>query len=249
MLSEERMEEIVRIVNERGSITNQELVQLTGASESTIRRDITSLADDNRIIRVHGGAMSVTNSTAGMEDSDISARRAQNGEEKKKIAKYAAQLITNNDLVYIDAGTTTEYMIEYITAFGATFVTNALSHAVQLAKRGFNVYIIGGQIKSITEAIIDSEAIISLAKYNFTKGFFGTNGINRERGLTTPDVREADIKKFAMSRCNKKIVLCDSSKFDKISKATFSSLQDVTVVTEKKSEKFKGYNIKEASDV
>ncbi len=245
MLSEERTEEIVRIVNERGSITNQELVRLTGASESTIRRDIISLADGNRIIRVHGGAMSV-NSSLNMEDSDINARRSEYGEEKKRIGKYAASLIENNDLVYIDAGTTTEYMIDYITADGATFVTNALTHAVQLAKRGFNVYIIGGQIKSITEAIIDSEAVISLSKYNFTKGFFGTNGLSRDRGLTTPDIREADVKQFAMSRCRKCFVVCDSSKFGKVSKVTFASAGDAVIITEKAPENFMGYEIKEA---
>lgn len=245
MLYKERLDEIVRIINERGSIANQELVEMLNVSESTIRRDITALADENRIIREHGGAMSV-NSGVSIEDSDVNARRAQNGDKKRAIAKFAASMINNNDLVYIDAGTTTEYMIEYLTAFGATFVTNALSHAVQLAKRGFNVYIIGGQIKSITEAIIDSEAIISLSKYNFTKGFFGTNGINVERGLTTPDVREADIKKFAMSRCVEKYVLCDSEKFNRISKVTFSDLSDVTVITDKKPKIFKGYNIREA---
>ena len=237
MLLEERLDEIVKIVNERGSISNQELVKMFGASESTIRRDITTLANDNRVIRVHGGAMSVV-SGGGMEDSEVSARRIQNSDEKIKIAKYAASLINEGDLVYIDAGTTTEYMIEYITAKDATFVTNALSHAVGLARKGFKVYIIGGLIKSVTEAIIDSEAIISLSKYNFTKGFF-----------TTPDVREADIKNFAMRRCAKKFVLCDSSKFNKISKATFAAGSDITVITDKITENIKGYNIKEAAQL
>ena len=219
MLLEERLDEIVKIVNERGSISNQELVKMFGASESTIRRDITTLANDNRVIRVHGGAMSVV-SGGGMEDSEVSARRIQNSDEKIKIAKYAASLINEGDLVYIDAGTTTEYMIEYITA-----------------------------IKSVTEAIIDSEAIISLSKYNFTKGFFGTNGLSSDRGFTTPDVREADIKNFAMRRCAKKFVLCDSSKFNKISKATFAAGSDITVITDKITENIKGYNIKEAAQL
>ena len=104
MLLEERLDEIVKIVNERGSISNQELVKMLGASESTIRRDITTLANDNRVIRVHGGAMSVV-SGGGMEDSEVSARRIQNSDEKIKIAKYAASLINDGDLVYIDAGT------------------------------------------------------------------------------------------------------------------------------------------------
>lgn len=232
MLTEQRLEEILKLVNERRSITNQELIALFEVSESTIRRDIQALAEDGRIIRVHGGAMSAMN-TVSMEDQEVSDRRAKFGEEKRTIGKYAASLINNNDLVYIDAGTTTEYMIDYITASGAVFVTNAISHAVKMAKRGLNVYIIGGRIKSVTEAIVDSEAITSLAKYNFTKGFFGTNGVNEENGFTTPDIREADVKRFAMSRCRKKFVVCNASKIGKVSKVTFADFGTAKIITEK----------------
>ena len=94
MLLEERLDEIVKIVNERGSISNQELVKMFGASESTIRRDITTLANDNRVIRVHGGAMSVV-SGGGMEDSEVSARRIQNSDEKIKIASGDMQVASD----------------------------------------------------------------------------------------------------------------------------------------------------------
>ena len=100
----------------------------------------------------------------------------------------------------------------------------------------------------MTEAIIDSEAIISLSKYNFTKGFFGTNGLSSDRGFTTPDVREADIKNFAMRRCAKKFVLCDSSKFNKY-QSNFAAGSDITVITDKITENIKGYNIKEAAQL
>lgn len=249
VLLEERLDEITRLINENGSMTNGELVKIFDASESTIRRDITRLAEENKIIKVHGGAMSLAVSSAGNEDLDIDARRKEYGSEKKRIGKYAASLINNNDLVYIDAGTTTEYMIDYITASGAVFVTNALLHALLLAKKGFNVYIIGGQIKSITEAIIDSEAVMSLSKYNFTKGFFGTNGVSLKEGFTTPDIREADVKKYAMSRCRESYILCDSSKFNKVSRVTFASRDDSVIITEKAPEKFRGYNIKEVEEI
>ena len=88
-----------------------------------------------------------------------------------------------------------------------------------------------------------------LRRYHFTKGFFGTNGLSSDRGFTTPDVREADIKNFAMRRCAKKFVLCDSSKFNKISKATFAAGSDITVITDKITENIKGYNIKEAAQL
>jgi DeoR family fructose operon transcriptional repressor len=246
VLLKERLDKITHIVNERGSVTNHELMTLLNVSESTIRRDVTMLAADNKIIRSHGGAVSLGNAETYTKDRDVSDRRSQNREKKIRIGKAAASLIKDNDLVYIDAGTTTEYMIDYITAFGATFVTNAVAHAVKMAKRGLSVFIIGGQIKSVTEAIIDSEAIVSLSKYNFTKGFFGSNGISEEEGFTTPDICEAGVKSFAMNKCALKYVLCDSGKFGKLSRITFEGPEGVTVITDKKPEGFENYNIMEA---
>lgn len=246
MLLEERLDQICQIVNERGSVTTRELVELLEVSEATIRRDITTLAEQNRIIRAHGGIMAHNAANASLEDSKVSTRRSENREEKIKIGKVAASLINNNDFVYLDAGTSTEYMIDHITAYGAVFVTNALTNAVQLAKRGFTVYIIGGQVKSITEAIIDAEAAESLGKYNFTKGFFGTNGVSEKQGFTTPDIREASIKSLAMSRCAECYVLCDSSKFNKVSKVTFGNERSATIITSKKAAGFEKYNTMEA---
>ena len=250
MLQEERYRIILAELERRGAVKVAELAEQLDLSESTVRRDINELAAEGKLRKVFGGAVAFERERKIKTVEEYMADKAfYCVREKESIARYAASLIDDNDFVYIDAGTTTEYMIEYITAKDATFVTNALSHAVGLARKGFKVYIIGGLIKSVTEAIIDSEAIISLSKYNFTKGFFGTNGLSSDRGFTTPDVREADIKNFAMRRCAKKFVLCDSSKFNKISKATFAAGSDITVITDKITENIKGYNIKEAAQL
>ena len=116
----EERDEIVKIVNERGSISNQELVKMFGASESTIRRDITTLANDNRVIRAwrcNVGCIGRRNGRFGSQCKTYSKTVMK----KSKSSKYAASLINDGDLVYIDAGTTTEYMIEYITAKDVTF--------------------------------------------------------------------------------------------------------------------------------
>ncbi|MGN0631541.1 MAG: hypothetical protein ACI4JN_09465 [Ruminococcus sp.] len=80
-------------------------------------------------------------------------------EEKTAIAKYAASLIDDGDLVYIDAGTATEKMIYHIQSKNVTFVTNGFMNAKLLAQRGFKVYIPGGEIKSSTEAIVKGTVI------------------------------------------------------------------------------------------
>ena len=89
-------------------------------------------------------------------------RRERNKGAKEKIAQYAAGLIGPGDFVYIDAGTTTDLMIDFITARQAVFVTNAITHAKKLAQKGCTVYILGGEFKAITEAIVGEEAVSSI---------------------------------------------------------------------------------------
>lgn len=248
MLSEERLDILLDLVNKHGSVTNQELVARLGVSESTIRRDITALAEEKRLIKVHGGALSVR-SRQDFKDFEVSARRVMNVAEKQQIGKYAAKLIENGDLIYIDAGTTTESLVEAIPeGIEAVFVTNALSHAVALSKKGYNAYILGGKVKPVTEAVVGSGAVLSLGIYNFTKGFFGANGIDIEHGLTTPDIGESAIKTYALSRCKEKYILADSSKFGHVSAISFANIDDVTIISETMLSDYTGFNIIEAKN-
>ena len=232
MLADERLSKIIRLVNEQGSATAQELIEYLNASESTIRRDLNTLDASGEIIKVHGGAMSV-NTSFKMRDDEISDRRITNIDEKRLIAQYAAKLIKKDDFVYIDAGTTTEYIIDYITEKNAVYVTNAVNHACKLSHMGCEVYLVGGRLKSATEAIVGSETLETLSKYNFTIGFWGTNGIHRKTGFTTPDREEAGVKKMSFINCKKRYIVADSSKFDSISPVGFADFDDAIIITEK----------------
>lgn len=169
-------------------MTVQQLMAELNASESTIRRDLTTLDANGQLTKVHGGAI-LKNAVYSTTDDEVVHRKEQNREAKEKIARYAAGLIGAGDFVYIDAGTTTELMIDHITEKQATFVTNAVTHAKKLAERGCAVYILGGEFKAVTEAIVGEEAVATLEKYNFTKGFWGTNGISMQQGFSTPELR------------------------------------------------------------
>lgn len=246
MLIEERLIVILKILEEEKSVTVQELTEILDASESTIRRDLALLHRQGKLIKVHGGATAL-----GMnyhtKDDDVATRKDLNREDKIKVARYAASLIKPHDLVYIDAGTTTEIMIDYITEQEAVYVTNAMTHAQKLVEHGCTTYILGGELKLSTEAIVGSEALISLQKYNFTKGFWGTNGVCEKTGFSTPDVNEALVKTEAMNHCKECYVLCDPSKFNQISSVTFAKFLDATIISttlEDKSYK-KHKNIKE----
>lgn len=235
MLSEKRQEEILKLVNENQSMTVQELKDLLAASESTIRRDIIALDEQGRLTKVFGGAVSLAPSPSTLELS-VGQKESMNREEKIRIARYAASLIVPGDYVYIDSGTTTGFMIDFIREKDAVYVTNAVAHAKRLVSVGCKVLLIGGELKETTEAVIGADAILNIQKYHFSKGFFGTNGISLAAGFTTPDVREALVKRVAMqnTQMGKRFILSDFEKFGQVSSVTFSMFDGTETITDRR---------------
>ena len=236
MLAEERFRKILAILQKKNSVTLSELINALDTSEATIRRDLTELDSQGLLVKVRGGAVSNDGAYDTLDEA-VSVRQAVNLTEKKAIAAYAASLLRQGDFVYMDAGTTTELMIDYITQKDISFVTNAIGHAKKLTQKGYKVYILGGQFKLSTEAIVGEDAIESLKKYNFTKGFFGVNGLNPVNGFTTPEASEAAIKKESMRHCKEKFILADKSKFSHISSVTFAEFTAADIITDGASEK------------
>lgn len=230
MLTKQRHEEMVNIIRERGSVTTNEMAKILGISESTARRDINFLADTGKVIKVYGGAMFDPQDVDTKEDS-FEQRMDINATETGKAAEKALELITPDDFIYIDAGTTTKYIADNFNMNGVRIVTNGIEHARILASKGNEVVLVGGNVKISTDAIVGTLAVNTLDKYHFTKGFFGTNGISPKAGYTTPDINEALVKKAAMQKCSKSFIVCDSSKFNTISAVTFASFREATIVT------------------
>ena len=225
MLTEKRYELILELLDKKRSVTVPEIKEVLGVSESTIRRDLNALDKAGRLTKVFGGAVSSDGTFTGTEPS-VAQKMELQQEEKRRIAQFAAGLIQPDDFVYLDAGTTTGYILDYLPARSATFVTNAVSHAKRLAAAGNRVILIGGELKGTTEAVIGSQAILTIQGYHFTKGFFGTNG------FTTPDPNEALVKQEAMRQTERCYVLADSQKFGMVSSVTFGVFEEATILTE-----------------
>ena len=240
MLSESRKLQILNIVNERNSVTLSELKQIFNASESTIRRDITELDREGKLVKVFGGALAL-GETNTYDEPNMTQKSTLNIKEKKRIGEYAATLIKPGDYVYVDSGTTTGFLCEAMKEKEAVYITNAVAHARTMVLKGLKVFLIGGELKETTEAVVGEAAILSLQKYHFSIGFFGTNGISSRAGFTTPDVREGTMKKVAMSCTDedRRYILADHDKFGIISTVTFGDSMSARVITDSKpSEKY-----------
>ncbi len=245
MLTEERFEKILSILEKEGSASVSHLVKELHISESTIRRDLNSLDAKGLLKKVHGGAMQKKQQYQTVDD-EVDLRKGRNVEQKKDVARYVRGLIEDTDVVYMDAGTTIDMMIEEGINTKALYVTNSISHAAKLSRLGCRAYLLGGEFKITTGAIVGDEAVLSIEKYNFTKGFFGANGVTVAQGFTTPEPKEALIKRKGMEHSKVAYVLTDSSKFDEISSITFGRLEDAVVITDHVPTEYKKYkNIKE----
>lgn len=243
MLAEERFSAILAILAQKSAATVAELSESIGTSESTIRRDLIVLAGQGKLNKVHGGATSVENEFVAVE-RDIPTKESLYMAEKEKIARYAAAQIQADDFVFIDAGTTTLRLAECITATKTTFVTNGIAHARILGQKGLKVYVLGGQIKPSTEAIVGIGAVNSLRQYNFTKAFMGVDGVSIKQGFSTPDTEEALLKAEAMRHSYISYMLADSSKFNKVYAAQIAELSGACIITDRLvDEKYKQHAI------
>lgn len=143
MFQEDRFNKILEIVNDLKSVNVTELSEMLGISESTVRRDLVTLDEQKKLKRVHGGATALKESGLSAKDFSVDIRAGLNVAEKSRIAKYAAKLVEKDDLVYIDAGSTTALLAHEITEKEALYVTNSFTLASILVKKGMRVFQIG----------------------------------------------------------------------------------------------------------
>lgn len=208
-----------------------DLVSLLDTSESTVRRDLDELESERKLHRVHGGA-ELPHSL--QEEFTNQQKSIKNIQEKMLVAKKAASLISNDDVVFVDAGTTNELLLGYLSQDNLTVVTNSIHHAAKLVDKNIQTIIIGGHVKKSTDASIGAVAYEQIKQLNFDKAFLGINGIDEEF-LTTPDMEEAVVKKTVIENARKLYVVTDSSKIGRVSFAKVDKIENATIITNQSS--------------
>lgn len=248
MLTDERKNRIIELLKKENIVKSQTLVQLLNASESTIRRDLKELEEDGLLKRVHGGAR--INQNLSLEFS-VTEKKLINVVQKKVIAELAVAQINENDIIFLDAGTTTIEMIPLIPNKNIRVVTNAPKHATMLAEMGIPTMILGGDIKLSTNAVLGTSAIQQLKQLRLNKAFIGINAIDSNYGFTTPDIEEALVKRTAFECSEEVFVVADHTKFNKAAFCKVANIESAKILTDELSkdlkEDFKNTIIKETT--
>ncbi|KHE67548.1 DeoR/GlpR family DNA-binding transcription regulator, partial [Halobacillus sp. BBL2006] len=241
MLTPERHQVILETIKEHHTVKLKELVNHTGASESTIRRDLDQLERNGKIRRVHGGA---SLKSSASDEPTLIEKTTKHREEKITIARYAASLVQDGDCIFIDAGSTTYEMIPFLNADDITVVTNGLNHLELLNEYQIKTFVVGGYVKHRTRAVVGAGALTNLQQYRFDQCFMGTNGISLDSGYTTPDPEEAAVKQTTLSLSQQRYVLADHSKFDEVAFCKFGNLDEADIVTNYQGSLLKNYKEK-----
>lgn len=227
MIVEERLDMILDVLFKEKKISNRYLTKKLNVSESTLRRDLDILEEEGKIKRVHGGAvLNIKTDERSFTDNEQSML-----EEKKSIGRKASKLIPDKSLVFLDAGSTTNMMIDFLEAKDVRIVTNGLMHVTKLMERGIDTIIIGGRLKARTRVTTGVIAMNELCDFNFDLAFIGANGFDEEY-FYTADINEALIKRKAIELSNKAYILADSSKEHEVYHAKIIGRYDVELIEE-----------------
>ncbi|MBR3965769.1 MAG: DeoR/GlpR transcriptional regulator [Clostridia bacterium] len=210
MSKNSRIEDILRLVNSKGSISIGELAEMTFASRSTIRRDIEKLESQGLIRRYHGGAESVL----ALNPPQI-VRRHRNRAEKSLIAEKAAALVNPGSTIFIDASTTVQYMISHLAAIKKiTVYTNGADAAIRLSEANIRSICTGGELLAESMAYVGSIAADTVKKVYFDAMFFSSAGFDSEV-ISDWSEEETVFRRIVMKQSAKKYFLADSSKQNK----------------------------------
>ncbi len=243
MIKEERYDKILDILEEEHYISALELSRRLFVSLPTIRRDLAELGRRNQITRSHGGAKKIQ---AEHIVTPLNFRKTINAAQKRALCRAAAELVCDNDIIFIDSSTTTLQMADFLgEKRQITVITNGISLATLLANKGIKTYCTGGEIFENSLAHFGSFAEDFIRRFNIDVLFFSCHGVNENGMLTDPSLPETQIRKVAINQSKKTVFLCDETKFSLSTPYNLVPIQKIDcVITDTK----KAYDYLKPSD-
>lgn len=228
MLPSQRQEFILRRIEAEGSVKSIELAREFYVTNETIRKDLESLANAKRIIRIHGGATRVTDAR---HDLPLPARQSVNRFEKSIVAKAAVQLIEPNDTIFMDASSTVLTMTDYIPMVPLTILTNAHHVIVALGGRQeYDLICTGGMYEERSRSYVGAMAEDALKRFVIKWLFVGVDGLHHVLGASEVNPGQAVLKERLIPRAENVCVVCDSSKLEKKSPFIFAAARSLDVL-------------------
>ena len=228
----QRIDKIEEYIYEHKTVTMDQLCEVFGVSKNTIRRDINEIVAGGNVKKIYGGVSVQTNQgLVPFEERSVKDLLA-----KQRIAAKAAELVEDGDIIFIDSGTTTKHMIDYIKdKQNLTILTNNLEIIVNAVPfENIEVISLSGSLNRKTLSFTGPSAANVLQGYNISKAFMATTGLTIENGITNSSPLEYDVKNIVVGRSREVYLLADSSKFGVVSLRTYCNLDQIDILVSDK---------------
>lgn len=204
----DREKAILELLSEDSGLTSAKICENLGVSIVTIRHDLKSLEEKGLLVRMHGGALPAFH-------QGILNRQKLEIENKRKIARIAAELVNDGDTIMIEAGTTTALIARYLLGKrNIRIVTNNLLILPYIrVNPSINVTFIGGEFRPETESMVGAIALRELEQFHVSIAFVGADGWSLDKGITAHHVEAGEVIKRTAEQADKIVLVADSTKY------------------------------------
>jgi DeoR/GlpR family transcriptional regulator of sugar metabolism len=225
VLAEERQGRILALVNARGSISATEIQRKLKVSRETIRRDLMLLAEQSKLRKTHGGAISLERS-----EPEMTLRQVTNVDGKRAIGRLAASLIPDGASVILASGTTVQSVAdELLGRRNLTVFTNCVTSCVKLiGNNGNRVYMLGGEVQPENRAALGRDATDMLSHYFADFAVIGAGAISPTGLLMDYTREEAELHGMMLHTARTVTVVADHDKFGRFAPVRVESLEKAT---------------------
>ena len=224
-----RKKAIISAVEVQGTVKVSELAKLLEVTEATIRRDLNQLEREGLVKRVHGGGISARGRSY---EPTLTLRSTVHAEEKQRIARIAAELVTEGDFVALDVGSTTFELARCLVGRrNLTIITPSLLIAnVVVNQPDIRLIIPGGIVRPGETSMIGELSHRAFEIFLTDRLFLGVGGIDARMGLTEYNWDDTLIKQAMLKSTKQVIVLADASKFNRIATVKIDKLQIIDIL-------------------
>lgn len=219
------MEQMEAYILEHKTVTLDELCEEFGVSKNTVRRDLDVLLENRRFKKIYGGVT--------VEDFkelvSFGERNISKLSEKQRIAQKAASLVEDGDVIFIDSGTTTLHLVEYLgERKNVTIVTNNIETILRaIPMENLTLIALPGTLNRKTLSFTGLNAVQLLQQFNIRKAFMASTGYSMESGVTNSSPLESDIKRTAVARSQQVYLLADAAKYGAAALTTYCRLEEL----------------------
>jgi DeoR family transcriptional regulator, fructose operon transcriptional repressor len=228
LIPAQRRERIQEYLADHKIVRMDDLYSLLGASEATVRRDLEWLERQGIVERTHGGA--ILNQRLILE-TEYLLRAQKHPEEKRLIGEKAAALIENNDVVFLNSGTTTTQVIRHLRDEAQiTIFSNNIYAALEVGEVGYKHHLLGGEFQPHSNSVAGRFAIDNLSQVYADKTILGVDGISLKYGCTVPSNAEGEVVRQMIERTRGQIIIvADNSKWGVVSNFQVATIDEIDI--------------------